>query len=175
MIMGKQMPEPGDPRWRLAVGLILLLAMICTVIALITMNVGGGAGGADASDPPAGQSGDAQADVSDADVSPSPSPSTAPSQLPSPSPSPQVDSVSVTWAYFNGEYQMTIPVGDEVQLEAKLSPSDTEAEVTWSTKDAAVCTVTDDGLIKGVGAGKTTITATADGKTGEVEVIVSAS
>jgi len=77
--------------------------------------------------------------------------------------------------YFNA-YESTIPatsvtiaggvahnldVGQTLQLAATVAPGNaTYQDVTWSTSNAAVATVTTDGLVKAVGSGTATITAT---------------
>jgi len=45
-------------------------------------------------------------------------------------------------------------------------------KATWSTSSAAIATVSSTGLVTGVAAGTTTVTATIDGKTGSVSVTV---
>lgn len=61
--------------------------------------------------------------------------------------------------------------GEEIQVEAKLGATQVVAE--WATADAAVATV-EAGLVKAVGVGETTVTATYEGQVAEVEVIVEA-
>lgn len=56
--------------------------------------------------------------------------------------------------------------GDTTQLTATVSPSDaTNKNITWSTGDATIATVDENGVVTGVAAGTTTITATVTGTT----------
>ena len=65
-------------------------------------------------------------------------------------------------------------VGDQYQLKATITPADVyNKTITWSTSDASVVTVDNNGLIKAVKTGSATITAkTADGKTATCAVTV---
>lgn len=54
--------------------------------------------------------------------------------------------------------------GESKTLTAEVSPSKaTHPELTWTSSNENAATVSDDGIVTGVRAGKTTITATADG------------
>lgn len=78
-----------------------------------------------------------------------------------------VDSVSIS-----GAPSGSINVGDTVTLSASVSPSNaTNKTVTWSTSDESVATV-ENGVVTAVGAGTATITATAGGKSANVEITV---
>lgn len=57
----------------------------------------------------------------------------------------------------------TLNVGDELQLQVATNPTNTTDDLTFTykTSDASIATVSDDGLVKAVGAGKVTITVTA--------------
>ena len=46
--------------------------------------------------------------------------------------------------------------------------------ITWSSANTSVATVTAAGLVKGIGAGTTTINATSEGRTGTAQVVVTA-
>ncbi len=46
--------------------------------------------------------------------------------------------------------------------------------ITWSSANTSIATVTAAGLVKGIGAGTTTIDATSEGKTGTAQVVVTA-
>ena len=60
-------------------------------------------------------------------------------------------------------------VGDEVQVKATVGAS--EVVATWASADEAVATV-EAGLVKAVAVGNTTVTATYEGQTAQVKVIV---
>lgn len=56
----------------------------------------------------------------------------------------------------------TVYAGESVKWTAGVSPSDAPQGVTWSSSDPAVATVSSEGLITGVRAGKATIIATSE-------------
>lgn len=87
------------------------------------------------------------------------------------------ESVSVTGISLN-KTSLNLSVGGTAQLSATVSPSDaTNKTVAWSSSNNSVATVSQDGLVTGVGVGETTITVTtADGGYTDVcSVVVSAS
>ena len=58
--------------------------------------------------------------------------------------------------------KILLPIGSDEQLIANVEPSDaTNKDVTWTTNDKDVATVSHDGLVTAVGAGEATITATS--------------
>ena len=68
-----------------------------------------------------------------------------------------------------------LKTGDTYTLKATITPVNaTNQTVTWKSNNEAVATVTAAGLVKGVAAGTTTVTATADGKTATCNVTVTA-
>ena len=69
----------------------------------------------------------------------------------------------------------TLAVGATAVLTATVAPEDTtDPGVTWESSDTAVATVDAKGVVKGVGAGKALITASANGNSDICEVYVSA-
>ncbi len=69
---------------------------------------------------------------------------------------------------------LSLVVGDTANLTAKVSPSDaTSQTVTWSSSNQSVASVSN-GTVTALQEGKTTITATAGGKSATCEVTVSA-
>lgn len=83
-----------------------------------------------------------------------------------------IDSVSVTTP------QSTIVVGGTVQLAASIlstTGSVLPGDVTWSTADETVASVTTAGLVTGLNPGTTAISATAGGHSGSVTITVQAS
>ena len=73
--------------------------------------------------------------------------------------------------------QHSLIVGETVQLTAAPRAADgrqlTGPQVTWSTSDALVATVTAQGLVEAKGQGPVTISATVEGKTGRAQIAVS--
>ncbi|HEX6927566.1 MAG TPA: Ig-like domain-containing protein [Longimicrobiaceae bacterium] len=70
----------------------------------------------------------------------------------------------------------TLEIGKTQTLEATTRAADgtilNGRTVVWTSDDESVATVTSAGLIRGVGAGEATITATSEGKTGSATVTV---
>ncbi len=64
----------------------------------------------------------------------------------------------------------TILIGQTVNAAATVTPAGTA--VTWKSSNEAAATVSQTGAIKGVAAGRTTITATAGGSTASIEIYV---
>lgn len=71
--------------------------------------------------------------------------------------------------YLN-KVELTLIKGNSEALVATVTPKDA-AKLTWASADNAVATVDTKGLVQAVGAGETTITATAAGR--KVECVVS--
>ena len=68
----------------------------------------------------------------------------------------------------------TVAQGATQQLIAAVNPSNTGATVTWLSSNSSVASVTQTGLVTGVNAGSTTISASAGGKTGASSITVPA-
>ena len=67
---------------------------------------------------------------------------------------------------------LTLFVGKEVTLNATVLPDDaTDKTITWESSNTSAATV-ENGIIKGVGAGRSTITATAGNVSAACEVLV---
>ena len=71
--------------------------------------------------------------------------------------------------------KLTMKVGEKLTLTPKLTPSSATAELTWSTSNKKIVTVSGKGVIKAVKKGKATVTVTTDnGKTAEIKITVKA-
>lgn len=69
--------------------------------------------------------------------------------------------------------KMDVPLGDSIQLEVKLSPDNvTDKIILWSSNDTNIAEVTDNGLVKCVGLGKTIVTAKSGTVSAKCEVNV---
>jgi uncharacterized protein YjdB len=70
----------------------------------------------------------------------------------------------------------SVDVGKTVQLGAMVTDASgsmlSGRQVTWSTSDASIATVSASGLVSGVSAGSATITATSEGKSGTATITV---
>lgn len=70
---------------------------------------------------------------------------------------------------------LSIKIGAAAQLTATVLPAGADSTLTWTSSNAAVATVTNTGLVKGVKAGTSTITVkTVNGKTASCQVTVTA-
>ena len=70
-------------------------------------------------------------------------------------------------------YAKSLYVGDWFTLSASVSPSDaTFTDITWTSSDVSVATVSDAGVVQAVGDGSAEITATADGVSAKCDVSV---
>lgn len=79
----------------------------------------------------------------------------------------RVESVSIN------QSSVELEIGKTIQLNATVSPSTaTRKEITWSSSQSSVASVSSSGLVTAVSEGTTKITATADGKKGECTVTV---
>ncbi|MGN0572938.1 MAG: Ig-like domain-containing protein, partial [Acutalibacteraceae bacterium] len=69
---------------------------------------------------------------------------------------------------------MTVTVGKTVKMTASVSGVDAQPAINWKSSDTSVATVSADGVVKGIKAGKSTITATAvvNGKTLTGEFVI---
>lgn len=66
-----------------------------------------------------------------------------------------------------------IEIGKTLQLNATVSPSTaTKKDISWSSSQSSVASVSSSGLVTAVSEGTTTITATADGKKGMCSITV---
>ena len=66
-----------------------------------------------------------------------------------------------------------LEIGKTLQLTATVSPSTATAkDLTWSSSMSSVASVNSSGLVTAISDGTTTITASADGKTGSCQIEV---
>lgn len=150
----------SNAKWQMIFGLVIVIAVIIAVIAIIIVSTGDGG------------------DTKPPDTSPTPDVSAAPvtqsaAPVPTPSPSPEVEITSITISYFNDpRTEFMAAVGSETPLTATVYPLTAEATVTWSSGDESVATVSQDGVVKGVGAGVTYITAECGGVTADCKVYI---
>ena len=100
-----------------------------------------------------------------------------PSEQQKPEPSkPEDKTVSVTGVTVSGSTH-EVYEGESIKLTAKVSPDNaTNKKVSWSSSDPTIATVDSNGTVRGLKAGKVTITAKTEdgGKTATYEVTVKA-
>ena len=80
-----------------------------------------------------------------------------------------VRSVEITSA----DSKTSVGPGEELQLTATVDPNNASyPDVTWSSSDESIATVSDNGVVTGIAPGSATITATADGVDGTFSLTV---
>ena len=148
-----------NTKWQMLFGGILLIAVVAAVIVLITvsLNAGKNASASAAPTPPATVS--------------SAAPVTTPT--PTPTPTPSVTSITITFLG-SKRTEFAAKVGDEVPLRTTIYPTGGDQTVTWSSKDESIATVSDKGVVTGVGKGTTTITAECGGVKADCTVYITA-
>ena len=81
--------------------------------------------------------------------------------------------VAVTAVTIDNEELLTLTEGEELQLTATVAPENaTNKEVTWSSSDNTIATVSETGLVTAIAAGEATITASAGEVSDSVEITV---
>lgn len=81
--------------------------------------------------------------------------------------------IEVTSVEITPEGPITITEGEELQLTATIAPENaTNKEVTWSSSDKTIATVSETGLVTAIAAGEATITASAGEASDEIVITV---
>ena len=88
-------------------------------------------------------------------------------------PTPSVTSITITFLG-SKRTEFAAKVGDEVPLSTTIYPTGGDQTVTWSSKDESIATVSDKGVVTGVGKGTTTITAECGGVKADCTVYITA-
>ena len=151
----------ANARFQLIFGCVLLLAVVVSVVILITAGVKGGGTdrikkGETAEDP---------------EITP-PVETVEPTASPTPAPTePPITSIGIYYLGDQTEGFVTHP-GDKVPLTARWYPTDLEVEVTWTSNNPAVCTVDSTGLVTGVGNGSTSVVLSCGSHSAECLVVV---
>ena len=140
-------------------GGILLIAVVAAVIVLITVSLN------------AGKNASASAEPTPPATVSSAAPVTTPT--PTPTPTPSVTSITITFLG-SKRTEFAAKVGDEVPLSTTIYPTGGDQTVTWSSKDESIATVSDKGVVTGVGKGTTTITAECGGVKADCTVYITA-
>lgn len=141
-------------RWQMTFAAILVVAVILSMIVLISTSLG--------TKSDEGQQGNNVTQVSaDPNVSATPTPT----PTPSPTPTPMLNSLGLTYAgkALAGN-TFTEAIDEEVPLSLTYYPLNvpvTTNDVKWTSQNTSICTVEGDNMgcvIKGVGVGSTTVT-----------------
>ena len=148
-----------NTKWQMLFGGILLLAVVAAVIVLITVSLN------------AGKNASASAEPTPPATVSSAAPVTTPT--PTPTPTPSVTSITITFLG-SKRTEFAAKVGDEVPLSTTIYPTGGDQTVTWSSKDESIATVSDKGVVTGVGKGTTTITAECGGVKADCTVYITA-
>ena len=146
-------------KWQMLFGGILLIAVVAAVIVLITVSLN------------AGKNASASAEPTPPATVTSAAPVTTPT--PTPTPTPSVTSITITFLG-SKRTEFAAKVGDEVPLSTTIYPTGGDQTVTWSSKDESIATVSDKGVVTGVGKGTTTITAECGGVKADCTVYITA-
>ena len=148
-----------NTKWQMLFGGILLIAVVAAVIVLITVSLN------------AGKNASASAEPTPPATVSSAAPVTTPT--PTPTPTPSVTSITITFLG-SKRTEFAAKVGDEVPLSTTIYPTGGDQTVTWSSKDESIATVSDKGVVTGVGKGTTTITAECGGVKADCTVYITA-
>lgn len=148
-----------NAKWQMLFGGILLIAVVAAVIVLITVSLN------------AGKNASASAEPTPPATVSSAAPVTTPT--PTPTPTPSVTSITITFLG-SKRTEFAAKVGDEVPLSTTIYPTGGDQTVTWSSKDESIATVSDKGVVTGVGKGTTTITAECGGVKADCTVYITA-
>ena len=133
-----------NTKWQMLFGGILLLAVVAAVIVLITVSLNASQNTPSVAEP-----------------------------TPTPTPTPSVTSITITFLG-SKRTEFAAKVGDEVPLSTTIYPAGGNQTVTWSSKDESIATVSDKGVVTGVGKGTTTITAECGGVKADCTVYITA-
>ena len=148
-----------NTKWQMLFGGILLIAVVAAVIVLITVSLNAGKNASASAEP-----------TPPATVS-----SAAPVTTPTPTPTPTPSVTSITISFLGSKRtEFAAKVGDEVPLSTTIYPTGGDQTVTWSSKDESIATVSDKGVVTGVGKGTTTITAECGGVKADCTVYITA-
>ena len=148
-----------NTKWQMLFGGILLIAVVAAVIVLITVSLN------------AGKNASASAQPTPPATVSSAAPVTTPT--PTPTPTPSVTSITITFLG-SKRTEFAAKVGDEVPLSTTIYPTGGDQTITWSSKDESIATVSDKGVVTGVGKGTTTITAECGGVKADCTVYITA-
>ena len=133
-----------NTKWQMLFGGILLLAVVAAVIVLITVSLNASQNTPSVAEPTP------PATVSSA--APVATPTPTPEPTPTPTPTPSVTSITITFLG-SKRTEFAAKVGDEVPLSTTIYPAGGNQTVTWSSKDESIATVSDKGVVTGVGKG----------------------
>ena len=131
-----------NTKWQMLFGGILLIAVVAAVIVLITVSLNASKNGSASAVPTP------PATVSSA--APVTTPTPTPQPTPTPTPTPSVTSITITFLG-SKRTEFAAKVGDEVPLGTTIYPAGGDQTVTWSSKDESIATVSDKGVVTGVG------------------------
>ena len=179
---GKRVTDTGDAQARGMIKLLLLAALVITVISMIffmDFDSDPADNGSTANQPDTTQGQSETQNEENGDPTEAPP---APSPTPTLPPSIEVTSVGITWQGRVGNTNdITIHVGNTLELRSEIFPTDADADVRWETSANTVVQITeflndagqvDRILIEGRSAGRATITASTGEHTAELIVRV---
>lgn len=168
-------------KYRMIFGGIILVAVIACTIAMVSISIQNADSAAKDDKQDSGQASTAlsdnkkdevdtdqkdDADQQDNDNDPDPDADDQQSGASS------VTSIAIT--YLSTEKtEFSMAIGDKIQLDASVYPqSEADRSVTWSTSNTSVISVSDDGLVTGIGSGEAYVIATCEGVQKQCKVYV---
>ena len=175
---GKRSFDAGDGGARRMIKVFLLLVLVITVISMIVLDlepdpVEGNRPGVG---PGMTQNGSGSGNETNGpEATPTPPPPTPPPPTPTPV---AVTSLSITWAADLGFGEMTLSVGDRLELWCTIFPTDATADIRWTTERPQVANFTQNAEdhrridLEARSSGESIITVTAGDMSAEVLVRV---
>lgn len=148
----------ANTKWQIIFGGVLLVAVVVSVIILITVSLKNRAEQAPEATPEL------------------PSTEITPFTMTAPPTEPPVETptvTSITIKFLDDERkEFAMDPGQEIQLTAQPYPLDVEAEVIWKSTNESILTVDSTGKVTGVSSGMASVTATCGAATAECNVWV---
>ena len=121
----------SNTKWQMLFGLILVVAVILSVVVMISTSVSEGpSGGASIKPTPTAEVPDVPTGVPVVEQAPTPTPT----------PPPQVDEIKIRYVETPKD-EITMHVGDTVQMNAFVTPATITDKVTWSVQDEQYLTL----------------------------------
>lgn len=148
-----------NTKWQIIFGGVLLVAVVVSVIILITVSLKNRAEKAPEATP----------ELPSVEITPFTMMTPPPTEPPVNTPT--VTSITIT--FLDQESTgFSIDPGQQIQMGAQVYPLDAEATVTWKSSNESLFTVDSTGLVTGVSSGTGTLTATCGAVTAECPVWV---
>ena len=145
---GKRSSDVSDATARRMIQAVLVLTLVITVIAMAVTDFdadpaegGSGLGGGAGTEQGTGTDTNTGTDAGDGEEN---GDNTPPPPTPQPTPTPiEVTSINIRWSAQRGDANdMTIRVGQSIELWSEVFPTDADAEVLWDRGDHLIANIT---------------------------------